>query len=387
MNKSTFIIYFGTVIHCDCQYFCGGYKKLNSICFFVGKLTFKSGIVRVVYNIANEFRKKKEFKISFMCTFIDKEFQKEFRQCFQIYDLNLEECPKKLRYLRMVKGVRKYIKENKFDIIIISGMEFVLPCWMACLNIREVKKIAWEHRNFFAGPRFRMEYLGKRLACKKFDAIINITKKDYQFYQKYKGNTIGLYQIYNLIYYNKNYREYDFKSHKIISCGTLSKIKGFDMLIEIAAKIMPLHKEWTWDIYGDGDERFNLEKLISKYNLKNQVFLRGYHTNLSELYSQYSFFVFTSRMEGMGSVLVEAQRAGLPIVSFDILCGPSEIVVDDKNGCLIRPFDTKEMAEKINVLIESEEMRKELSSYSKIKHNEFERKFIIEKWQKMLRDF
>lgn len=358
---------------------------MNSICFLVGELTFKSGIVRVVYNIANELRKSFDLQISFMCTYVDADIKEEFESRFDVYDLNLKKCPKRLRYFRMVKGIHNYIRNNGLDVIIVSGMELILSCWIACLNIERIKKVAWEHRNFFAGPRFRLEWIGKRLACRKFDGIISITKKDYQFYQNYKGDREKMYQIYNLVESKSDFKPYDLKSRKIISCGFLSPIKGFDMLIQIAAKVMPLHEEWTWDIYGEGDERSNLERLIKSYNLENRVFLRGYHVNMQEVYPKYSFFVFTSRMEGMPSVLIEAQKASLPIISFDILCGPSDVIVHDKNGYLIQPFVQEEMEERINFLMESEVTRSAFSSNSRMMHQEFQKKYIIKKWKELIR--
>lgn len=361
---------------------------MNSICFLVGELTFKSGIVRVVYNIANELRKSFDLQISFMCTYVDADIKDEFESRFDVYDLNLKKCPKRLRYFRMVKGIHKYIRNNELDVIIVSGMELILSCWIACLNIDRIKKVAWEHRNFFAGPRFRLEWIGKRLACRKFDGIISITKKDYQFYQNYKGDRKNLYQIYNL-FEDKNVCEdcklYDLESHKIISCGSLSSIKGFDMLIQIAAKVMPLHEGWTWDIYGEGDERAHLEKLIKSYNLENYVFLRGYHPNMCEVYRKYSFFVFTSRMEGMGMVLIEAQKANLPIVSFDILCGPSEVIVHNRNGYLIQPFIQEEMERRISFLMESEVVRVAFSSNARMMHQEFEKEYVVKKWEDLIR--
>ena len=52
-------------------------------------------------------------------------------------------------------------------------------------------------------------------------------------------------------------------------------------------------------------------------------------------------------------VLVEALKAGLPVISFDIKCGPSDVIVDGVNGYLIEPFNIEKMSEKINMLIKN----------------------------------
>lgn len=60
-------------------------------------------------------------------------------------------------------------------------------------------------------------------------------------------------------------------------------------------------------------------------------------------------------------VLIEAKKEGLPCVSFRCPAGPSEIILDDINGYLLDCFDIEQMAEKINQLIENQDIRKKFS--------------------------
>ena len=57
-------------------------------------------------------------------------------------------------------------------------------------------------------------------------------------------------------------------------------------------------------------------------------------------------FVMTSQMEGLPMVLLEAKSWGLPLVSFDIMTGPSDIIQDGINGYLIEEGNIDEMAER-----------------------------------------
>jgi len=143
--------------------------------------------------------------------------------------------------------------------------------------------LAWEHRNFDGGPKFRLEWLGKRIAFKWFDCIINITKKDMNLYRAYSRKA-KLYQIYNVCGVSSECdSEYDSESKRIISVGYLSHVKGFDMLIDVAAKVLPKHKNWIWDIYGEGDARRELQEKIDKCFLDNQLCLMGCHDNLGSI--------------------------------------------------------------------------------------------------------
>lgn len=355
-----------------------------SVSFFIGKMSLINGIARVVYNIAQELQKDKLLNISVVSPYCENEAKDKLKGKFAIYDLHLREVSQKGRYFKLGKPLRQFVRQHQIDILIIAGMEWCVPVYLACKSFHNLKLISWEHQCFIRKPKFRLEWFGRRLACKKFSALLSITKKDYNYYKEYIVNDEKLFQIYNLSSFAVERKAYKKESHKIISCGYLAEIKGFDMLIKIAAKLFKKNSEWQWDIYGEGPEHENLEKMIQEYNLQKHVFLKGYYSNINELYGNYSFFVLTSRNEGMGMVLIEAQKAGLPVISFDISCGPSDVIVDEKNGYLIKPFDIDDMEKKICQLINSEVIREKFSSESEMRHEELKKDYIIAKWHKLL---
>ena len=83
-------------------------------------------------------------------------------------------------------------------------------------------------------------------------------------------------------------------------------------------------------------------------------------------------------------VLIEAQKNKLPIVSFDIPCGPSDTVANGRNGFLIPPFEVDAMANRISELICNSQMRKDFSEHAEDYHEEMQNEYILEKWQNML---
>ena len=94
--------------------------------------------------------------------------------------------------------------------------------------------------------------------------------------------------------------------------------------------------------------------------------------------------VMTSEMEGLPMVLLEAKSWGLPLVSFDIMTGPGEIIRDGVNGYLVPPGDTAALAEKICRLIENEELRRDFSENSQVDIERFDSVEIIEQWEKLI---
>jgi glycosyltransferase involved in cell wall biosynthesis len=83
-------------------------------------------------------------------------------------------------------------------------------------------------------------------------------------------------------------------------------------------------------------------------------------------------------------VLLEAQEARLPIVSFDCPTGPSEIIEDNENGFLVPTYNIEEMAEKILKLMEEKETRKRFSDNSQKNIENFSKRNIIKKWKDII---
>ena len=79
-------------------------------------------------------------------------------------------------------------------------------------------------------------------------------------------------------------------------------------------------------IYGEGEKREELERLIASLHLENRVFLPGRTERVEDKIQKSSLFVMTSDTEGMPNALLEAMALGLPVISTDCPCGgPGEI--------------------------------------------------------------
>ena len=146
------------------------------------------------------------------------------------------------------------------------------------------------------------------------------------------------------------------------------------------------HRDWKWVICGEGEDREKLTEKIKKYKLEKNVILEGNVANITDYYKKAAMFVLTSRYEGFGLVLTEAKNVGLPCVSFRCPCGPLEIIEDGVNGYLVDCFNVKNIAEKINELIENTEKRKEFSNMALVGTEKFDLSTISSQWKELLID-
>src|SRR5690606_5104990 len=95
---------------------------------------------------------------------------------------------------------------------------------------------------------------------------------------------------------------YHNNSKKIIALGRLTRQKGFDILIQAMHKIP---QPWHLEIWGDGEEKYNLQCLINLLNLQEHIILKGNTNQPFNILRQADLFVLSSRYEGFGLVLVE----------------------------------------------------------------------------------
>lgn len=363
-----------------------------NICFLKLDMTLKGGSERIASLLMNELIKKKDNKI-YSISISKKNYQCAYRLDEKIEEIYLTSDGRRQRYkyFKIIYKFRKILRDNKIDLILCIGMAGATVGILSKIGLN-VKIICCEHSNLlnFCDNGYQQK-LAQWLSAKFADKVITLTEKDTLNYKK-KFNIIPkrIEYIYNfidekLLNLKSNY---DVESKKIISVGRLVKVKGFDRLVEIAKIVFEdkRTKDWVWHIYGEGPERERLKQLIKKYNLEKKVILKGNVENIYEIYKEYSFYVMTSYFEGLPMVLLEAKANSLPIISFDINTGPSEIVRNNIDGYLIQDGDLKEISSKIIELAINDDTRKKFSLNAKENLDKFSKKKIIKKWIKLLEE-
>jgi GalNAc-alpha-(1->4)-GalNAc-alpha-(1->3)-diNAcBac-PP-undecaprenol alpha-1,4-N-acetyl-D-galactosaminyltransferase len=173
----------------------------------------------------------------------------------------------------------------------------------------------------------------------------------------------------------------------ILAMGRLDRQKGFDLLIQAFAKVSARHPDCTLEIWGEGQERGNLEKMIADMKLKEQVSLPGVTKAPYEKMRQADLFVLSSRYEGFPNVLCEAMACGLPVVSFNCHSGPSEIVRDGIDGILVSPEDTSALADAIDRMLTDESERRRLAVRAPEITERFGMDKIMDQWTNLIIGF
>jgi glycosyltransferase involved in cell wall biosynthesis len=147
----------------------------------------------------------------------------------------------------------------------------------------------------------------------------------------------------------------------IVAMGRLVPQKGFDLLLEAVARLDPVGRGWTIDIWGEGSMRPELEAARERLGLTEVVRLPGVTPTPGAAMVAARLFVLSSRYEGFPTVLGEAMAAGLAVVAFDCPSGPREMVRDGVDGLLVPDGDLDALAAALERVLTDEPLRASLA--------------------------
>jgi glycosyltransferase involved in cell wall biosynthesis len=170
------------------------------------------------------------------------------------------------------------------------------------------------------------------------------------------------------------------RSKTIGAIGRFSPEKGFDILLESFHTVIRKGYDLNLIIIGDGPERRKLEEIIARRNMNDRVFLPGYVAQASRYLKHFSVFVISSLTEGLPITLLEAMRAGVPVVSTRV-GGIEEVIGGGSAGILVDPCNSDKLAEGMCALICDDELADNLSKRAEERFiNSFSSKIMAENY-------
>lgn len=211
---------------------------------------------------------------------------------------------------------------------------------------------------------------------RQFDRFVVLTEED----REYWGDLCNMQVI-------PNARTYTFEkpatlTNKVVmAVGRYDYQKGFDRLIDAWAIVCSKFVDWKLEIIGGGNLRSDMLKQIVSKGLNEQIILKRIPANeMKEAYMNASIFVLSSRYEGLPMVLLEAQAAGLPIVSFACKCGPKDVVKDGIDGYLVEEGDVNALASRLISLMDDEITRKKMGFVAFSRSDRYAEESVMAKW-------
>ena len=143
----------------------------------------------------------------------------------------------------------------------------------------------------------------------------------------------------------------------IIMVARFDEQKDHRTLLRALARLSEL--PWTLELVGDGGLRPHMEALAAQLGIADRVRFAGVSQAVAERLARAQLFVLISRWEGFPLTILEAMRAGLPVVASDV-GGVREAVVDGETGFLVPREDVDALAKRLRTLILDASLRRRM---------------------------
>ena len=210
--------------------------------------------------------------------------------------------------------------------------------------------------------RRRFYVLAERLAAGWTDKIICVSEYDRQLALKYGvGRKEQLVTIHNGIpELSEDHMAEPEEGNpvRLIMVARFSEPKNQRLLI-MAIDNLECSNDFEVCLVGDGPLLESCRELAAERGLLDKVKFLGARKDIPELLSRAHIFVLTSNWEGFPITILEAMRAGLPVIASDV-GGVGEAVVDGKTGFLIPRGDIEVLKDRLTRLIDNPGLRVEL---------------------------
>ena len=258
----------------------------------------------------------------------------------------------------------KCLKQNP-DILLCP--DYILPFWN--LNLKKVvvlhDSLFWKNREDYS--KFWRWYYLKCINYGIDESTTIVTTSEHSkkslnnLLRKNNNNIEVIYQSCSKSRIKKKIQK------NILHVGSFEKRKNLMTLVKSFFKIKsnPLNKEFklilagTTNFFGKNSEYISIKNFIKDNNIEKDVIITGHVSNQekNKLYSKAFLYVFPSNDEGFGIPIIEAFSNKLPVICSDI-----EVFKEIGNDAVLNfeKNNHKDLASKIELLINSDKLRLEL---------------------------
>ncbi len=143
------------------------------------------------------------------------------------------------------------------------------------------------------------------------------------------------------------------------AAGRLSPEKGFDQLIDAAARVTQQERQVGFVLFGEGPLRPALTQHIAVRGLHDRFILAGFSPDIRRFLPHFDVAVLPSYTEGLPVVVLEALAAGVPVVATAV-GGTPEVIDEGIQGFLVAPGDPNALADRILQLLQTDSLRHEM---------------------------
>lgn len=354
----------------------------KKILYITNSISGSGGLERVVCLKASYFADIYKYEVHIIT--LSNETSKPFYQLspkITIHNLNVSGNILKFNWY-YYNRVKKTISAISPDVIFIAddGLKGVL----FSIIFSAKSKIIYERHTTKAiqGNGIRSKFINflMNFGAKRFDKFVVLTnsnKKDWL-------NIKNLVVIPNPLPFSPQWAG-DIRTRKrIISVGSISHIKGHDILIKAWHKIHSQFPDYSLHIYGEKKDNYkSISQYIDDNRLNNCVFIHNPTIDIKKEYLESAICILPSRVEGFGMVLIEAMACAVPCIATNCE-GPKDIISDNVNGFIINKGDSDAITYKITELLTNHDLLINMSKEAYNSSLKYELSSIMKQWNDLI---
>lgn len=314
-------------------------KYAGKLAFYIGSLN-KGGAERVFVNLAEYFQNK-GYQIV-MVTQYQKEDEYVLAEGIRrvISDIPPEETTgsRAVNFYRRMSRLHRIWKKERPDLVLscVGKNNFMAVVTTMFTKTKPVVSVVGEAKEEY--PNRLMKALANLLFPFASGVILQTERSKSFFSQRVSRTSVILPNSLNPLFIRERFRGE--REKRIVSVGRLDANKNHEMMIRAFAGLAGRYPEYTLTIYGEGELREHLQKLIASLGLEEKVFLPGVVPDVAERIEKAALFLLVSYSEGVSNALIEALALGLPVIATDVPSGGTqELIRHGENGLIIPPGD------------------------------------------------
>lgn len=224
--------------------------------------------------------------------------------------------------------------------------------------------------------------------ARRFDRFVVLTNEDKGYWESDAAEAGKRLENLRVIPNARTFRcamPAELSEHLVIAVGRYNTQKHLDALLE--AWSMASKGDWKLWLVGDGEEREALEAKARRLGIDGSVrFGSADGSNIVEVYQSASILAMSSRYEGLPMVLLEAQAAGVPAVSFACKCGPKDVISDGIDGFIVEEENIAALAAKLSELMGDEGLRKRMGAAAFKASDRFDEAAVMKMWDNLFNE-
>ena len=356
-------------------------KNAGKVAFYIGSL-HKGGAERVFVNLAEYFLNQ-DYQV-LMVTQYQKEDEYELAEGIEriISDITPQETTDSriVNFWRRMGKLHHIWKQEKPDLVLSCAGKnnFMTIVSTMFTKTKPVVSVVGEAKEEYPGKLMRVL---ANLLFPHAAGVVLQTERSRSFFSKRVGKAaVILPNSLNPLFIRSAFQGE--REKRIVSVGRLDANKNHEMMIRTFAKLAAKYPEYTLTIYGDGELRSHLEKLIDSLELSDRAFLPGVILNVADEIESASLFLLTSYSEGVSNALIEAMALGLPVIATDVPSGGTvELIEHSENGWIIPTGDEAALEKAMDKLLSDRELAENLGAQARKVQERFAPERVNRQWQ------